>query len=160
MTLTNHPNKLWNNGYVPYFYESGRFYFYNVPGKKKQTSYHFPAAYDFTSDLIKSQPTVDDIIQAGYFAIPTSEPEIAIISDKKHTSRLGLDDVKEILACGPEVLIVGTGASGLMKIDGALVDKLESLGIELIAKRTGGAVEEYNRIYKDKRVVFAMHLTC
>jgi hypothetical protein len=47
-----------------------------------------------------------------------------------------------------------------MSLDDALVEKLESLGIELIVKRTGKAVEEYNKIYKDKRVVFALHLTC
>jgi hypothetical protein len=82
-----------NTGYVPYFYESGRFYFDNVPGKKAHTSSYSHSTYDFTSDLIKSQPTVEDIIRAGYFAIPKSEPEIAIISDKKHTSGLGLDDV-------------------------------------------------------------------
>ena len=84
---------IFNAGYVPYFYESGRFYFDNVPGKKTRTSSYSTSKYDFTSDLIKSQPTVDDIIRAGYFAIPKSEPEIAIISDKKHTFGLGLDDV-------------------------------------------------------------------
>ena len=37
--------------------------------------------------------TVEDIVRSGYFSIPKSEAETAIISDKKHTSRLGLDDV-------------------------------------------------------------------
>ena len=93
MNRTNQHNMPWNTGYMPYFYESGLFYSYNVPGMKTGTSSYSPARYDFTSDLIKPQPTVEDIIRAGYFAIPKSEPEIAIISDKKHTSRLGLDDV-------------------------------------------------------------------
>ena len=33
------------------------------------------------------------MIEQGYFAVPNSEPEIAIIHDKKRTAWLGLDDV-------------------------------------------------------------------
>ena len=56
------------------------------------------ATYDFTSDLtgkrtiLRSQ-TVEDIIQFGYLAIPKAEPEIALISDKKDISKLGLSDI-------------------------------------------------------------------
>lgn len=39
-------------------------------------------------------------------------------------------------------------------------DKLKALGIEFIIKKTSEAVNEYNKIYKDKRVVCALHLTC
>jgi len=47
-----------------------------------------------------------------------------------------------------------------MKVDDKLKEKLKSLGIETIIKKTAEAVEEYNRIYKDKKVVAALHLTC
>jgi hypothetical protein len=66
------------------------------------------------------------------------------------------DDITEILDYKPEVLIIGTGASGLMKVD----DKVKNLGMELIIKKTAEAVMEYNRVYKDKKVVCALHLTC
>jgi len=69
-------------------------------------------------------------------------------------------DITEIIDSKPEVLIIGTGASGLMKVDDKLKEKLKSLGIETIIKKTAEAVEEYNRIYKDKKVVAALHLTC
>ena len=57
------------------------------------------SSYDFTSDLTRrhgyARPqTVEQVIQRGYLAIPESEPETAIITDKKHTARFGLDDVK------------------------------------------------------------------
>ena len=65
-------------------------------------------------------------------------------------------DIAEILDNKPEVLIIGTGASGLMKVD----DKVKNLGVELIIRKTAEAVAEYNRIYKDKKVVCALHLTC
>ena len=70
------------------------------------------------------------------------------------------EDITEILNYKPEVLIIGTGASGLMKVDDKLKDKLKVLGIEFVIKKTAEAVTEYNRIYKDKKVVAALHLTC
>ena len=69
-------------------------------------------------------------------------------------------DIAEILDYKPEVLIIGTGASGLMKVDDKLKEKLKSLGIEFVIKKTAEAVIEYNKIYKDKNVVAALHLTC
>ena len=99
------PNQLMNTpgaqtGYTPYFYSSGLFQLYNQP--QQNTAFRpystVSAGYDFTSDIVpkSSRPrgtTVEDIISKGYFAIPESEPETAIILDKKHTSWLGLDDV-------------------------------------------------------------------
>jgi hypothetical protein len=66
------------------------------------------------------------------------------------------DDITEIIDYKPEVLIIGTGARGLMKVD----DKVKNLGMELIIKKTAEAVMEYNRVCKDKKVVAALHLTC
>jgi hypothetical protein len=37
--------------------------------------------------------TVEQIVQQGYFAVPRGDPVTALITDKHHTSRLGLDDV-------------------------------------------------------------------
>ena len=86
--------------YVPYFYASGRFVSYPLPQENVsgEVRYSPSARYDFTSDLLvrRAYPipqTVEDVIYRGYFAIPKSDPETAIISDKKHTSLLGLDDV-------------------------------------------------------------------
>lgn len=47
-----------------------------------------------------------------------------------------------------------------MKIEDMVKDKLKSFGIEFIIKKTSDAVTEYNRIYKDKKVACALHLTC
>jgi hypothetical protein len=86
--------------YVPYFYASGRFISYDLPHVHAPLEVRFvpESRYDFTSDLFESRAypvpqTVDQVIRRGYLAIPKSEPETAIISDKKDTSRLGLDDV-------------------------------------------------------------------
>jgi hypothetical protein len=79
---------------------------------------------------------------------------------RKTSHLLSEDDIAEILDYKPEVLIIGTGASRLMKVDDRTKEKLRSLGIEFIIKKTSEAVTEYNRICKDKKVVCALHLTC
>ena len=70
-----------------------------MPHARPKSPYFGPSTgYDFTSDIVpnSSRPrgsTVEDIINKGYFPIPKAEPETAIISDKKHTSSLGLGDM-------------------------------------------------------------------
>ena len=70
------------------------------------------------------------------------------------------DDITEILDYKPAVLIISAGASGLMKVDDKLKEKLKALGIEFVIKKTVEAVKVYNRIYNEKKVVCALHLTC
>jgi len=86
--------------YVVYFYESGLSRQYQQRQKNPLAGLNYgPAAsYDFSSDLSirRSWPvpqTVEDVVRNGYFSIPKGEPETAIISDRKNTSWLGLDDV-------------------------------------------------------------------
>ena len=85
--------------YVPYFYQSGRFLSYDIPHRAARSSYFGrTTGYDFTSDIVPNSswprsPNVEDIINKGYFPIPKAEPETAIISDKKHTSSLGLGGI-------------------------------------------------------------------
>jgi len=86
--------------YVPYFYESGLVHRYLASQSNALHSPTTPAAptYDFTSDLTQKTrfyhpPTVEQIIASGYFAVPREDPVMALISDKKNTSWLGLDNI-------------------------------------------------------------------
>jgi hypothetical protein len=86
--------------YVIYFYESGlsKQYLQRQKDIFRRSSYGPAAGYDFSSDLFfkRTWPlpqTVEDVVRNGYFSIPKSELETAIISDKKNTSWLGLDDI-------------------------------------------------------------------
>jgi hypothetical protein len=86
--------------YIPYFYQSGLYLRYGVsarsPGWPVVGSTY--STYDFSRDRPAFVPfdrvqTVEEVVQRGYFAIPNGDPVTAIISDKRHTSRFGLDDV-------------------------------------------------------------------
>ncbi|WP_029898624.1 Mth938-like domain-containing protein [Desulfohalovibrio reitneri] len=71
------------------------------------------------------------------------------------------EDVKDILQAGPEVLVIGTGANGVMRVDPRLKDELDKRGIELIAQKTGEAYQTFNKLEKEGRdVAGAFHLTC
>jgi len=109
-------------------------------------------SYNFGSITINNQKYFKDLI---------IYPDHITSNWRRKTGHLLTEfDITEIIDYKPEVLIIGTGASSLMKVDDKLKEKLESLGIELIIKKTAEAVGEYNRIYKLKKVVAALHLTC
>ncbi len=94
--ISNSPD--FAGGYVPYFYQSGKFLNYDLPQQiKPGSSTNGYSSYDFSNDLsiwppAKKPQTVEQIITHGYFSFPGGAPETAIISDKKQTSRLGLED--------------------------------------------------------------------
>jgi hypothetical protein len=69
-------------------------------------------------------------------------------------------DLEEVVTARPSVVIIGTGASGVMKVPHETVRFLESKGITVHVARTAEAVELYNTTPKDKPVVAALHLTC
>ncbi len=71
------------------------------------------------------------------------------------------EDLKDAAAARPAVLVVGTGASGLMKVPPATVSYLEDAGIKVEAFPTGRAVERYNELAAGGcPVAAAFHLTC
>ncbi len=79
---------------------------------------------------------------------------------RKEGHQLSVEDIEEVLRERPEVLVVGTGYSGLMRILSETRERLASEGIQLIAENTQKACKTYNRLHKSKRVVAALHLTC
>jgi len=70
------------------------------------------------------------------------------------------EDLEEILAVKPHTLIIGCGAVGMLRVPEKIEELLAGLGINLVALRTGAAVENYNSRAADARVVGAFHLTC
>ena len=73
---------------------------------------------------------------------------------------LHIEDIESIVKEQPEVLVVGTGKYGVMKVPSQTREYIESKGTELIVAPTAKACEVYNRVSKDKKAVAALHLTC
>lgn len=79
---------------------------------------------------------------------------------RKEGHNLQPEDLKEIIKDGPEVLIIGTGFFGVMKVPKETADFVQSKGIEIKIARTGKAIELFNDTSREKKVVAALHLTC
>ena len=74
--------------------------------------------------------------------------------------QLCVEDIEEAVQEKPEVLVVGTGYFGLMKVLPETKAFLASEKIELIVEKTRKACERFNEVHKSKRAVAALHLTC
>ncbi len=73
---------------------------------------------------------------------------------------LQLADLAEALAAEPQVLVVGTGESGHMRLDPEVVAYLQDKGIELVARPTKEASRYLNELTVQRRLAAALHLTC
>jgi hypothetical protein len=79
---------------------------------------------------------------------------------RKEGHVLNPEDLKPVFEAAPSVLIVGQGASGLMRVAKETEQALRDAGIELIALPTGQAVETYNHLRDEHVAAAALHLTC
>ncbi|HHT9119198.1 MAG TPA: Mth938-like domain-containing protein [Candidatus Hypogeohydataceae bacterium YC41] len=80
---------------------------------------------------------------------------------RKDGHRLQIEDIGDILEAKPDVLVVGTGQYGNMKIDKEVEYLLLSKGMELRSAATPEACQIHNRLIKSKKIVVtALHLTC
>lgn len=70
-------------------------------------------------------------------------------------------DITTVLGATPELLVIGTGANGLMSVSESLVELCNDRGIEVEACPTAEAVARYNEAVEAGRDVAAcFHLTC
>jgi len=69
-------------------------------------------------------------------------------------------DLDKALSTKPDLLIIGTGYSGVMVVPEETILFIKSNGIEVLVERTEKAAELYNTLSKDRKVVAALHLTC
>jgi hypothetical protein len=74
---------------------------------------------------------------------------------------LSEEDLKQVLDYHPDVLIVGTGASGMLRVPETTRKTLRKMNIQVMAQKTDQAVECFNEhIEKGRNAVGAFHLTC
>ncbi len=79
---------------------------------------------------------------------------------RKEGHALHIEDIESVVKEKPEVLIVGTGKYGVLKVLPETKEYIDSKGIGLIVVQTDKACEIYNELSKDKKAVAALHLTC
>lgn len=74
--------------------------------------------------------------------------------------KLSLKDIEDVFQEALDVLVVGTGFHGLMKVDEGVKKHARSKGITLVVEKTTQAVQSYNNTASQQKTIGAFHLTC
>lgn len=74
--------------------------------------------------------------------------------------RISVDDLSEVFAFTFEVLVIGTGYYGLVKIDQEVFELCKQKNISIITAKTAKAVKLFNENHLTKKTIGAFHLTC
>lgn len=80
---------------------------------------------------------------------------------REEDHRLDTGDLTDVLSANPDVLVVGKGYAGNMRVEATLRSALQERNIELVELQTGEAVKAFNdMVSQGKSVAGAFHLTC
>ena len=82
---------------------------------------------------------------------------------RKQSHRLIFEDLKSTMeSCRPNVLVIGTGKWGRMKVSEDVYKACSTKNIEVVVNRTGKAVIEWNgrNSAGNLQIMGAFHLTC
>lgn len=69
-------------------------------------------------------------------------------------------DLEEVVKEKPEVVIIGTGNHGSMKVPSTTLGWIRSRGIDVKVKPTKSACQIYNQLYHSQKTIAVLHLTC
>lgn len=85
-----------------------------------------------------------------------------VLTDWRRMSGHELDpvDLEPILETPPEILVIGTGSVGRMKIPERTKAFLNKAGIKIYSLPTKEACDKYNLLKGEWRTIAALHLTC
>ena len=110
-----------------------------------------------------------DSYQFGLITVSGREytSDVIIFSDRvkpswwrKSGHKIYSEDIAEIITRRPEVVVIGTGMSGMARVLPEVEKILQAQGVKLIVEDTREACHTYNRLCHSQKVVAALHLTC
>ncbi len=74
---------------------------------------------------------------------------------------LRLEEVKDLLDANPDIIIIGTGASGFLQVSPEIKDAVMQKRITLFVEKTELACKRFNDLVsKGKKVNAILHATC
>ncbi|MGC8872577.1 MAG: Mth938-like domain-containing protein [Caldimicrobium sp.] len=113
--------------------------------------------YSFGTLTYKGKSYTKDLI----ILISSKEERVLANWWRKEGHYLQVEDLEEVFSFKPKYLIVGTGASGVMRIDPKVKEKAEVLNIIFEAYPTEKAVKRFNELLSEGvSLAGAFHLTC
>ena len=109
-------------------------------------------SYEFGKITVRGKEYTSDVI------IYADHVDHAWRRRQGHT--LGDYDIPDVIADLPEVLIIGTGKQGVLKVSPQLEPAMRDSGVEVVILPTDGACQAYNRCAAQKKTIACLHLTC
>jgi len=81
------------------------------------------------------------------------------VLERERTHTVSERELMDILLKEPEVVIIGTGIAGHVKIDKEALDYAKLNNVDLIAKTTKEAAKDFNELVRRKRVAALFHIS-
>ncbi len=79
---------------------------------------------------------------------------------RKSGHRMTIQDIADLIAATPDVIVAGTGVYGYMKPDKAVKQSLAENSIRFVTEPTGQAWQTYNKLIDGARVGACFHVGC
>ena len=142
-------------------------------GLRKQLSERLSQLEDFRQQG-KVEYSLHDCVMSGFALMYFQDPSLLEFQRRmeEHGNRNNLRNMfcveaipgdtqlRDVLDELPDILIIGTGSAGVMRVPEDVQNEIRNKGIELIIEPTESACNTFNKISKTKHVVAALHLTC
>jgi hypothetical protein len=81
-----------------------------------------------------------------------------IVSKRQNNSTFMRSEIRSIMAGNPDAIVLGTGHSNICGVDPAAAVDAQVAGVEIIAKPTSSAIEEFNKLSRRKNVAAIFHV--
>lgn len=83
------------------------------------------------------------------------------IEYREKSHEFGMDDFLSLLKSKPEIIVIGTGMSGVCRIPEEVEQTASDKGVEIFKELSPKAAEMFNAFVADrKRAVAVLHSTC
>ena len=96
------------------------------------------------------------VVREGTRQILEHEPDLDVVAEAVD----GEEAVRLVNSSKPDVVIIGTGANGMMKVPNETIRFIKSFCEELVVEDTAAAVRIFNETSDARRTVGMFHLTC
>ncbi len=81
------------------------------------------------------------------------------VSKRQNNSVFMRSEIRSLMAGNPDAIVLGTGHSNICNIEPAGAIDAQVAGVEIIAKPTSAALDEFNKLSRRKKVAAIFHVT-
>lgn len=99
-----------------------------------------------------------DVLIVDDKVVPRDKDNLRKVFGTSH--EVSKEEVRLLLKDCPQVVIIGTGQSGVLLVSDKVREKIENAGAELIVLKTPEAIKRFNELYETKIVNALVHTTC